>query len=259
MTSPLARPPIGTPLSEPLEEAPCPRTASTIARVLAEVCTGIADADGRRLAWRTAAALPDFTFPGIRARMLAAVGCDLRRGVGVLGYVHLIGPSGSAKNLRVGAGSLIGPGAAFCLDAPITIGENVSIGPKAMLYTAMHLIGGPSRRMHPSAYARPIVIEDGAWIALGALILPGVRVGRGAVVAAGAVVSKDVPDNVLVAGNPAAVVQELPDPGHLADPSIQIGGLRERRRSSAVSSPIRGKPQSRAAVMRSLDSRDERR
>jgi hypothetical protein len=55
---------------------------------------------------------------------------------------------------------------------------------------------------------------------------------------------------VLVAGNPAAVVQELPDPGHLADPSIQGGGPRERRRSSAVSSPIRGESKSRAGVLR---------
>jgi maltose O-acetyltransferase len=58
--------------------------------------------------------------------------------------------------------------------------------------------------------ARPIVVEDGAWIALGALILPGVRIGRGAIVGAGSVVSEDVPPNVLVVGNPARATQDLP-------------------------------------------------
>ena len=161
--------------------------------------------------------LPDFAFPRARARLLAAVGCDVHRGVGVLGYVQLIGPPGCAKKLRVGSGSVIAPGVRFCLDAEVTIGRNVSIGPCTMLYTAMHLVGDPSQRMHPQAFGRPIVIEDGAWVALGAMILPGVRVGRGAVVAAGAVVDKDVPDNALVAGNPAEVVRDLPRPGEFAD------------------------------------------
>ena len=138
------------------------------------------------------------------------LGCDIPRGVGVLGHIDLIGPAGSARNLRVGTGSIVSPNARLWLDGPITLGRNVTIGPSALLCTATHRIGGPSRRMQPNVAPRPIVIEDGAWIGLGAMILPGVRVGRGAIVGAGAVVTRDVPENVIVAGNPAAVVRRLP-------------------------------------------------
>jgi maltose O-acetyltransferase len=58
--------------------------------------------------------------------------------------------------------------------------------------------------------ARPVSIEDGAWIAARVTILPGVTIGRGTVVAAGAVVTRDVPPNTLAAGVPARVKRELP-------------------------------------------------
>jgi maltose O-acetyltransferase len=99
----------------------------------------------------------------------------------------------------------------FCLDAPVTLGKNVSLGPRAVLYTATHALGSASRRMEFTVLARPIVVEDGAWVGLGATILGGVRIGKGAVVSAGAVVNQDVADNTLVAGNPATVVGELPE------------------------------------------------
>ena len=211
MTSPLVRSPLGgrhdaRPASD-ASEIPGP---GPVRRVLTEIVESLAKTDARRLAWHATGVLPEFTFSRIRARLLAAAGCDVRRGVGVLGQVHLSGPRGSAKNLRIGSGSVIGPHASFCLDASIALGENVSIGPRVMLYTATHAVGGPSRRMQFNTAARPIVVEDGAWIALGALILPGVRIGRGAIVGAGSVVSEDVPPNVLVVGNPARATQDLP-------------------------------------------------
>jgi maltose O-acetyltransferase len=210
MTSPLSRPPIGPPPPE-APDAPSPPPVSTrFARIASETRQTLSKTDARRLAWTAVLLLPDFTFSRARARLLSLVGCDIRRGVGVLGHVHLSGPSGSARNLRIGSGSIIAPDVSFCLDAPITLGRNVSVGPRVMLYTATHLIGGSTRRMQFKTEARPIVVEDGVWIGLGAMILAGVRVGRGAIVAAGAVVNRDVPENVLVAGNPAEVVEELP-------------------------------------------------
>jgi acetyltransferase-like isoleucine patch superfamily enzyme len=110
----------------------------------------------------------------------------------------------------MGPGCIVGPDVTFGLDESITLGKNVSIGPRAVLYTATHPIGLGDRRMDLNLLARPIVVGDGAWIGFGALVLPGVRVGRGAVIAAGAVVNADVPEDVLVAGNPATVTQELP-------------------------------------------------
>jgi acetyltransferase-like isoleucine patch superfamily enzyme len=62
---------------------------------------------------------------------------------------------------------------------------------------------GGDASLRPPLVARPVVIEDDAWIGIGAIVLKGVRIGRGARVAAGAVVTRDVPDGATVAGNPA--------------------------------------------------------
>jgi maltose O-acetyltransferase len=206
-------PPLAGKAREPLD-GEAPRGGRTLARTIARAWTEVRESftriDARRLLWSVGAVIPDFTFPCARARFLAIVGCEVPRGTGVLGHIDLIGPPGSASNLRIGTGSTICPHARFWLDGPITLGKNVTIGPNAMLCTATHPIGGPTRRMQINVAPRPIVIEDGAWIGLGAMILPGVRVGRGAIVGAGAVVRGDVPQNVIVAGNPAAIVRRLP-------------------------------------------------
>jgi maltose O-acetyltransferase len=182
-------------------------------RGLDEVANAFKTLDARPLAWAAMRLMPEFSFPRARARLLRAVGCDVDRRVAVLGRVHLVGPRGSARRLRIGSGCIIGPDATFALDAPITLGRNVSISPRVTLYTATHSLGGSARRMEPGVLARPIAIEDGVWVGMGAMILAGVRLGRGCVVAAGSVVTKDVPENALVAGNPAAPVESLPDTG----------------------------------------------
>jgi acetyltransferase-like isoleucine patch superfamily enzyme len=89
----------------------------------------------------------------------------------------------------------------------VDIADCVMIGPNVNIITTGHPLQ-PSRRR---AYieARPIVIEKNVWIATGATILGGVRVGENSVVAAGAVVTKDVPPNSLVAGVPAKLVRSL--------------------------------------------------
>jgi acetyltransferase-like isoleucine patch superfamily enzyme len=215
MNVPLSRPPIGRHTAErevrpQSAEAASPR-AGLLGRFLEEAREGLDFTDLRRLAWPAIQVLPDFTFPRTRARLLSALGCDVRPGVAIYGYLHIVGPRDAAKNLRIGPGTTIGPQVTLCLDAPITLGRKVSIGPHAVLYTATHDLGFEDCRMGRDTIARPIVVEDGAWICLAATILPGVRIGRGAVVAAGAVVNKDVPENVLVSGNPATVVEKLPE------------------------------------------------
>jgi acetyltransferase-like isoleucine patch superfamily enzyme len=127
-----------------------------------------------------------------------------------MGIRPIVGPRGAASKLRIGPECMIGPEVTMGLDACITIGRGVSISPGATLYTGSHNLGAGSQRMSPIVSARPIVVEDGAWIGMRALILPGVRIGRGSVVAAGAVVTQDVPPNTLVSGNPATVVRKLP-------------------------------------------------
>jgi acetyltransferase-like isoleucine patch superfamily enzyme len=155
-------------------------------------------------------ALPAFAFPGARAQLLRIAGCDVRRGVAVLGDVELVGPRGAEKNLRIGPNVTVGPGVVFGLDDRITIGPGASIGPRVVLHTGTHALGPATSRMMPGVVGAPIVIEEGVWIGLGAIVLPGVRLGRGAVVSAGTVVTKDVPPSAMVAGNPASVQSELP-------------------------------------------------
>ena len=74
--------------------------------------------------------------------------------------------------------------------------------------TAAHHIQAKTRNQGMEV-AKPIVIEDNVWIGGGAILLPGVTIGRNAVVGAGAVVSRDVPANAVVAGNPARVIREI--------------------------------------------------
>ena len=84
----------------------------------------------------------------------------------------------------------------------ITLGDNVSIGPEASVLTLGH--DAHSRTFEDSG--GEVVIGDRAWIGFRAMILPGVRVGEGAVIAAGAVVTRDVPSFKIVAGNPAEII-----------------------------------------------------
>lgn len=88
----------------------------------------------------------------------------------------------------------------------ITIEDEVLIGPKVNLITENHPIDPNDRR---ALMTKPILIKRRAWIGAGATILSGVTVGENAVVAAGAVVSKDVPDNVIVGGIPAKIIKSI--------------------------------------------------
>ncbi|MCJ7521277.1 MAG: sugar O-acetyltransferase [Dehalococcoidia bacterium] len=90
----------------------------------------------------------------------------------------------------------------------VRIGNHVMIGPSVQIYTAAHLLQAEGRNQGLEV-AKPVVIEDNVWLGGGAILLPGVRIGRNAVVGAGAVVSRDVPANTVVAGNPARVVREI--------------------------------------------------
>ncbi|MCB1226102.1 MAG: hypothetical protein KDK99_09860, partial [Verrucomicrobiales bacterium] len=107
---------------------------------------------------------------------------------------------GRLDQFSAGRQSFIGR-AELAVHAPLTIGSFVCINDGAKLLTASHDIRDPQW----PALARPIVVEDYAWIATNAIILPGVTIGRGAVVAAGAVVSRDVPAGAVAMGNPAQI------------------------------------------------------
>ena len=90
----------------------------------------------------------------------------------------------------------------------VRIGDHVMIGPNVQIYTAAHDINAKAR-IQGWEVAKPINIADNVWLGGAAILLPGVRIGRNAVVGAGAVVTRDVPPNTVVAGNPARVIREI--------------------------------------------------
>ena len=91
---------------------------------------------------------------------------------------------------------------------PITIGNNSMLAPGVHIYTATHPLN-PIERNSGYEYGKPVNIGDNVWIGGRAVICPGVTIGNNVVVAAGSVVTKNVPDNVVVGGNPAKIIKEI--------------------------------------------------
>jgi maltose O-acetyltransferase len=111
-------------------------------------------------------------------------------------------------HIRVGARCFANYGLVALDVAAITIGDDVQIGPNVQLLTPTHPIEPEPRRQKWEA-AKPIVIGDNAWLGGGAIVLAGVTIGDNTVVGAGAVVTRDLPANVVAAGNPARVIRRL--------------------------------------------------
>jgi acetyltransferase-like isoleucine patch superfamily enzyme len=111
--------------------------------------------------------------------------------------------NGKAENLELGKGSYVGR-AEVHLHQRVRIGQDVIINDGVRLLTASHDVTDPDFGLIKG----PIVIEDYAWIAIGAILLPGVTIGKGAVVGAGAVVSANVPDYAVAVGNPARLLNK---------------------------------------------------
>ncbi len=107
------------------------------------------------------------------------------------------------RNTRVGQNVFANHACTFMDRGGITIEDEVLIGPKVNLITTNHPLNPAERH---STVSRPIVIRKNAWIGAAATILPGVTIGENAVVAAGAVVTKDVPAGTVAAGVPARIV-----------------------------------------------------
>ena len=112
------------------------------------------------------------------------------------------------KNITVGDNFIANFNVTILDRGPVTIGNDVMIGPGTVITTTGHPLSQKGRREH-LAYMKPVRIGDDVWIGGNVSILPGVTIGNNVVVAAGAVVNRDVPDNCVVAGGPAKIVKEL--------------------------------------------------
>ena len=109
--------------------------------------------------------------------------------------------------MRIGAGTWVGQQCFLHAAGDITIEGDVGIGPGAKVLTSTHDDAGRGPVMFGELRFAPVVLEAGCDIGIGAIILPGVRIGRGAIVGAGAVVAQDVPPFAVVAGVPARVLR----------------------------------------------------
>ncbi len=155
--------------------------------------------------------LPDGASGLIRTWLYRKIGLDIASGAFIMSNLRLLsGLAGFYDKLHVGPGAITGSGITINLDSDVILGKDVSIGPEVIIYTGTHPIGPGSQRRLPDIMAKPVNIEGGCWVGLAAVILPGVTIGHGSVVAAGAVVTQDVPPNTYVEGNPAKVVKDLP-------------------------------------------------
>lgn len=165
--------------------------------------------------------IPSFTLRHLWYRRVLGIQIGDRAGVHMGAYVWFWGPREVRRiGVRIGRNSRIGRNCTIDARSPLTIGDNVALSPEVMILAGTHDVNDPKfadSEVGPWA----VVIEDHVWIGTRAMIMPGVTVGRGAVVAAGAVVTKDVPPLTIVAGvpakpigtrDPAATVYELDSP-----------------------------------------------
>lgn len=91
----------------------------------------------------------------------------------------------------------------------VRIGDFTLFGPAVQIYTATHPLNAASRRLHESA--KPIEIGSDVWIGGGAIICPGVTIGNKTVIGAGSVVTRNIPEGVVAAGNPCRVIRDISD------------------------------------------------
>ena len=169
---------------------------------------------------------------GLRAKRLLRQynACDYADSEAKLSILHdLLGSMGQyvhididfhceyGKNIHLGNHVIINMNCTFVDNNRIDIGNRVLIASDVKMYTATHSTqpsvrnysGHPDPAFWCQTYSRPITIEDEVWIGGGAILLPGVTIGRGSVIGAGAVVTRDVPPYSVAVGNPARVIRQV--------------------------------------------------
>ena len=101
----------------------------------------------------------------------------------------------------------------------VTIGSNVQFAPNVSIYTAGHPLH-PDSRNSGYEYGLPVTIGDNVWIGGDSVILPGVSIGDNTVIGAGSVVTRDIPPNVIAAGNPCRVIRDITDADRVEEATL---------------------------------------
>lgn len=149
--------------------------------------------------------LPPTRMFDLKRRLLAFAGADLGTNVRLMG-LKILGPF----ELRVGDNTFIGEDTFLvgAIDSRIRIGKDCDISSKVTLVTGTHELDPDGEKMAGEGFGKDIVIGNGVWVGIGATILGGVTIGNRAIIGAGSVVTRDVPDYCVVAGNPAKVIKK---------------------------------------------------
>ncbi len=137
-----------------------------------------------------------------RERLSDIIGSKIDKSTTIFAPFH----TNFGRYIKIGKNVFINHACSFLDMGGITIGDNVLIGPKVNLVSENHPIDPAQRNC---LIGKPIVIKNNAWIGASATILPGITIGENSIVAAGAIVTKDVPDNTIVAGNPAKQIKNI--------------------------------------------------
>lgn len=149
--------------------------------------------------------LPETRLFRVKTRLLRLAGAHLGTNVRVCSSVHVLG----AGQLSIGDDTWIGHHALISSSSRITIGRAVDVGPRVYIGTGTHEIDPEGPHSAGAGVNRDVVIADGVWLGVGSMVLPGVTIGEKAVIAAGAVVTKDIPPRVLAGGVPAKLIRRL--------------------------------------------------
>jgi len=158
-----------------------------------------------------ASLIPHHVGGRVRVSLLRLAGLRIGSGTIMAGAPTITGGRDLYRLLSIGRGCWFNLGCILDVHAELKIGDGVQLGQEVLIITNSHRIGTASRRSG-AVEALPVQIGNGAWLGARALLLPGVTIGEGAVVAAGAVVTKDVPPYVVVGGVPARQISALDSP-----------------------------------------------
>ena len=157
-----------------------------------------------------ASKLPKSTFPGgnvykaIRLFFAKRMLNECGKGVSIENQCYI----GTGRHIKIGDYS--GIGERCYLQGQITIGNYVVMAPEVIVLTSNHKFNDPSKlmRFEGNQDMDPVIIEDDVWIGTRVIILPGIKIGKGSVIGAGSVVTKDVEPYSIVAGNPAKLIRK---------------------------------------------------